>query len=336
MYNQDVWEPLNSIRLKVTDRCHWNCWWCHNEGTGPRNPSAVGDVYWDESTKSAIARIVTELELTEIHLTGGEPTAHPKLTTLVKGLRDIGMTVKATSIGCEENKLHALADSGLQGINFSVHSVNSEMLYMTQKNRSPIWVKIQLERQLHAIQLAQSLGLEVKINTVLANTADILRVLGVLQWAKLSVIPFRVMNEFSSAAASYNAIHQFLDEIDAIEIYTKRIAGSSSVATYYCLPDGYSFAFKKIGRQYLEKTMCSGCRIRAEGNCGEKFYGIRLEKRKVDNLWRLFVRLRVHHTDQDTLLPIDDFLASRQLQEIKDNMRIPFSLPKTNTIDLRK
>ena len=104
MKYHDVWEPLNSIRLKVTDRCHWNCWWCHNEGTGARNPNLIGDILWDDSTRTAIEKIANFLNLTEVHLTGGEPTLHPQLTSLIKGIRALGLNVKATSIGCDKNR----------------------------------------------------------------------------------------------------------------------------------------------------------------------------------------------------------------------------------------
>src|SRR5262245_33436954 len=117
------WQPLRNLRLKVTDRCPWNCWWCHNEGTGKRDPHSIGDIHWDEKTQMAIQAISEELDFTEIHLTGGEPTAHPGLPELISGLRHRGYSVKATSIGCKLESLRRIVQSGLQGMNFSFHAI---------------------------------------------------------------------------------------------------------------------------------------------------------------------------------------------------------------------
>ena len=105
--------PMSTIRLKITDRCAWNCWWCHNEGTGSRDPFGVPDLAWDAATEEALTHVAEALGLTEVHLTGGEPMIHPQLPDLVARLRQTGFTVKATTVGCDESMLTDAVKSGL-------------------------------------------------------------------------------------------------------------------------------------------------------------------------------------------------------------------------------
>jgi cyclic pyranopterin phosphate synthase len=278
-------------------------------------------VNWDATTQKAVEAIAYELGLDEVHLTGGEPTAHPRLFELVAGLRSIGLNVKATSIGCCEGTLAKLAANGLQGINFSVNALNPRSLHSTQLGRTLAWSKHQLRQQTRAIAFSKKLGLAVKINSVLAKAEDIPRVRGVLRWAESEDIPLRVMNELSSREVSYEAIEQFLKDVDAAKLYTKYVVASSCVSTYYSLPSSFQFAIKWIRENYLTQSMCSGCSFKRTGMCLERFYGIRLEKRKVQGEWELYVRLCIHRTDEDTLLSVDEFLQSWQHFEIKQQLK---------------
>ena len=124
MKHLTLWESMRSLRLKATDRCSWNCWWCHNEGSGPRSLLQTGEVHWDTETRFAIQAIASELKCDEVHLTGGEPFLHPALPQLISGLRGLGLKVKATSIGCKKSDLQAAVAAGLGSINFSLHALD--------------------------------------------------------------------------------------------------------------------------------------------------------------------------------------------------------------------
>ena len=93
---------------------------------------------------------------------------------------------------------------------------------------------------------------------------------------------------------------------------------SSSFSTIYRLPNGYEVAFKQARDNHLDRSMCSECTLRQSGQCAERFYGVRLERRRLAEKWRLFVRLCIHRADEGTLMPIERFLCSRQFSEIKE------------------
>ena len=322
MDNLTLWEPARSLRLKTTDRCSWNCWWCHNEGSGPRDPRHIGDIAWDVETHSAIQAITSELRYKEVHLTGGEPFMHPHLPQLIKGLRGLGLNVKATSIGCKITSLRTAVAEGLNGINFSLHALDPMVLQATQINRTAGWAQQQLTQQIHAIMEAKRLGVEVKLNTVLASSKDARRVKQVLNWAQDLQVPLRILNELSSGGRANDAIVEFLIEIGASRFHSKYVRGSSSFSVIYRLPNGFEVAVKQIRDNYLDHSMCSGCRLRLTGQCAERFYGVRLEKRRISGKWQLCVRLCIHRTDEDTFMPVERFLRSDQLMEIRRNSEL--------------
>lgn len=311
------WDKQDSVRLKVTDRCAWNCRWCHNEGTGARRPSISGDVYWDEDTQLTLAQLSQVLPIHEVHLTGGEPTLHPDLPRLITGIRYAGFRVKATSVGCNKLLLQSVISSGLDAINFSVHAIDPLLLARTQSNRTVDWCARQLAQVLECISLAAMLGTEVKVNTVLSTLADVPRVRGVLNWVRARSIPLRIMNDLGAGIDSIAAIAQFIKQSQAVCFRTRYLQASSSYSSYYRMPDGYEFAVKQIRPHFLADSMCSRCAVRRLGKCSEGFYGLRLQKSKTDTGWQLEARLCVHRSDEDTVLSIPEFLHSKQLAELK-------------------
>ena len=160
-------KPLRSLRLKITDRCPWNCWFCHNEGTGKRDPSRTKDIYWDSEFEQVLVELKSVLSLNEVHLTGGEPTTNPNIANLITGIKFHGLDVKATTIGCSYSVLKPILDAGISGLNFSLHSIDSDELLKTQVDRKIEWMRKQLKQQMQAILIAKENSVKVKINTVI-------------------------------------------------------------------------------------------------------------------------------------------------------------------------
>lgn len=312
-----LWGWQDSVRLKVTDRCAWNCRWCHNEGTGARKPTIVGDVYWDEETESTFRRLSAVLPIHEVHLTGGEPTSHPDLPSLISGLIKAGYRVKATSVGCNEELLRSVIASGLACVNFSVHSIDPQSLLQTQNGRTERWCEHQLAQLMRCVDLAVELGVEVKINTVISEPADIVRVERVLDWARAKGVPLRILNDLGTGADALAAVALIIEQSHATLLRTRYLHASSSFTSYYGLPDGYEFGVKRIRPYYLAGLMCSRCEVRKLGKCSEGFYGLRLQRRQTPAGWQLEVRLCVHRSDADTVMSVPAFLHSRQLAQLQ-------------------
>lgn len=177
-----------SVRIKVTNDCQWSCDFCHNEGTELPDvktkrvsvfldPNALdlpqaGSMSASEETFKKLDYL-KELGIDGVHLTGGEPTLNPELSEIVEGFVRRGLKVKMTTNGQgQPNMTRRLAEAGLSGMTFSVLSFDAEEFLSTQRIKSKPWAEAMIEREKRNILLAKSLGIDVKINTVVLGEYD--------------------------------------------------------------------------------------------------------------------------------------------------------------------
>ena len=323
---------LDSLRIKVTEKCPWQCSFCHNEGG-----MTASDLTWGAELQETIKAFKKALPtLREIHYTGGEPTKNRELATLTAGLTAMGFEVKTTSNGqFNEEELVRLKEAGLSTLNFSVHSLQPEIFLQMQGGRGALWqdkilgqkkqvkeskrdvawAQEQIDRQQAMIVKALEMGFDVKMNTVLStgSEADLANVREIFDWAKEYSIPMRLLNDLGNGLESIMAIRTFIESLGADEVMRKVTIGSSSCSTVYRLADGYQFAFKQIRDNKLE-SMCRDCKIGKEGRCEEQFYGIRLQQGKDK---KYYVILCIQEKNRKTQMTVEDFLKSQQLKEIK-------------------
>ena len=315
---QSLTKRMTSLRLKVTDRCPWNCWWCHNEGTGVRNIALTKDVPWDTDTEAYLDALRTELGIAEIHLTGGEPTSHPLILDFVSGLKRAGYTIKMTSIGGGENKTRQLIERGVTGFNFSIHSLDPALLTETQVDRTESTMTALLARQIDSVRAAVREGATAKANLVIAGTEDLERALTVYNWTRKEGVELRLLNELSFAQESEEVVIGFLKSLGAQLVRTVRTSGVSGVSEEYLTKDGVKVVFKKIEDVFLTE-MCDGCALK-DTVCHERFYAIRLEYRVHGTEPEFLVRLCLHRQDPGAVMPIGDFLNSSLLTSVKHQL----------------
>lgn len=225
----------SSLRLKVIDNCGHACVFCHNEGTLvnekqaslrvsvflPDNfdsaqstlnqyagfrvlPMDVNDGYFREE----IRRARDILGVDEVHLTGGEPTQHPRLPEIVKELTASGITVKMTSNG--ENgasNYKRLSEAGLKGVNVSIFGSTAAEYAQTQPSSYGIkWAESKLNLSRQAIAAARKYGIEVKSNCVMSNANQASRVKRLLERARNEDFQLRILNDLSKGPESIVAI----------------------------------------------------------------------------------------------------------------------------------
>ena len=147
------------LRVSVTDRCNMRCMYCM-----PR-----GNVRWfneqdvlDYREISRLVSILANLGIERIRLTGGEPLLRPKLENLIvslarlEGINSISMTTNGLLFG---EKAKKLKDAGLESVNISLDTFRSARFKaITGLDR--------INKVIEAINAAENVGLNVKINTV--------------------------------------------------------------------------------------------------------------------------------------------------------------------------
>lgn len=329
-----------TLRAKIHDPCGLACTFCHNEGTpvvvdnrlwslgdfttaGPSGrvsiyaatngaaflPAAIPD---DEEFGHTLAALRDALDLTEVHLTGGEPTLHPAVARLTRIAVDAGFRVGMTSNGERgEQVLPECAAAGLDRVNFSIFGTTAAELAAVQhaRYRNPERAERKIDALKRSIAACEAHGIKASANVVVLDHSHAARVHRLLDEYSphLSV---RLLNSLDHGTVSIEAIERILAERGAVAEAHYVTAGVSGARTAYRLPDGRRVFFKQIRPVRLPET-CAGCRFGNATDCQEGFYGVRLY---YDRTGRYQVGVCVQR--MDLCLPLDEFLTSPLRAEI--------------------
>jgi cyclic pyranopterin phosphate synthase len=323
-----------TLRVKIIDACGMTCTFCHNEGTPvtvdnlaniPGTFTSSGrtgrvsiyaatngakflpaPVTPTEDFTNALVALRQALNLSELHLTGGEPTVHPGLPHLIRLGRTAGYEVRMTSNGEHgASQMAACADAGLTKVNFSIFGTTPAELAAVQHARygNPVRAARKLDALKAAIDAAVQQGVQASANIVVPDHSHIQRVHRLLDeyTPQLSV---RLLNSLDHGQTSIDAIEQALKERDAVPEARYVTAGVSGCRTAYRLPDRRRVYFKEIRRVRLP-VICDGCRFNNDTDCHEGFYGTRLYR---DRAGTYHVGVCIQR--MDLARPLDEFLAS--------------------------
>ncbi|MFI0820013.1 GTP 3',8-cyclase MoaA [Streptomyces sp. NPDC021098] len=150
------------LRVSLTDRCNLRCTYCMpEEGL---QWLAKPDLLTDDEIVRLIGIAVTDLGVTEVRFTGGEPLLRPGLVSIVERCAALEprpeMSLTTNGIGLERTA-EALRDAGLDRVNVSLDTLRPDVFQaMTRRKRHG--------DVLRGLAAAHSAGLTpVKVNAVL-------------------------------------------------------------------------------------------------------------------------------------------------------------------------
>ena len=150
------------IRLSISDVCNFKCGYCLPDGY--RIDKSDNRKFISKEEISRLAKALSELGVSKIRLTGGEPTIRKDFIDIIKDIKK-NSGIKKTVITTNGYKLNKIAkdikNSGLDGINISIDSLNSNTFkQITGHDR--------LDEILDGIKELQKLNFKnIKINAVL-------------------------------------------------------------------------------------------------------------------------------------------------------------------------
>lgn len=152
---------VTGIRVSLTDRCNFDCVYCHNEGLGDtRGPMEAQD---EEMTTDEVVRIlevVSEFGIDSVKFTGGEPMLRQDLEEIIRRTPDqmeVSLTTNGTFLPGRANDL---VDAGLERVNVSQDALDPEDFARLTKSGA-------YEKVLEGVGAALDAGLApVKLNMV--------------------------------------------------------------------------------------------------------------------------------------------------------------------------
>ena len=150
------------IRLSISDVCNFKCGYCLPDGY--KIDKSDNRTFINTEEIKRLARALSELGVSKIRLTGGEPTIRKDFFEIIKIIKE-NSGIKKTVITTNGYKLDKIANdiknSGLDGVNISIDSLDP-------KTFKKITGHDRLEEILRGIKNLQKLNFKnIKINAVL-------------------------------------------------------------------------------------------------------------------------------------------------------------------------
>ncbi|ABN59612.1 GTP 3',8-cyclase MoaA [Shewanella baltica] len=224
------------LRLSVTDRCDFRCVYCMTEDPCflPKDHVLhLEELAW-------IAQAFTELGVTKIRLTGGEPLVRTDCDQLVSllgklpGLTDLSMTTNGSRLTKFAKPMFA---EGLKRLNISLDTLNPTLFTQLTRNGK-------LDRVIDGIDSAIAAGFErIKINAVILKQQNDNEVIDLVDFCRGRRLDIAFIEEMPLGEIDERkrARHCSSDEVKAIiesryplQLSNKRTGGP---ARYYTMAD---------------------------------------------------------------------------------------------------
>lgn len=255
---------IDYLRISVTDKCNLNCSYCMPQEK--EKPSfSSNHLSLDEITR--ICRIMSNLGIKKIKITGGEPLIRKDILDIIKNIKSISSieNISLTTNGIYFSHMaDSLLSAGLDCVNFSLDTLDAKNFFnITGKNK--------LHDVLQSIEKAIFLKFNsIKINFTSIKELNFESISDIAALSKLYPIDVRFI-ELMPIGAGKNFTPIYSNEIKKIleEKFGAPKETSSSgngPAKYFYYPNFLG----KIGFiNPLSECFCSNCnkiRITSEGN----------------------------------------------------------------------
>ncbi|MDO9180134.1 MAG: GTP 3',8-cyclase MoaA [Agitococcus sp.] len=228
------------VRLSVTDRCDFRCVYCMSEDMTflPRQQVlSLEELY-------RVGRVLVDLGVKKIRLTGGEPLIRQNVLWLVEklaalnGLQELTMTTNGSRL---KTLAQPLKDAGLDRINISLDSLNATRFHEITRTGH-------LSDVLAGITAAQQAGFQrIKLNSVIMRHRNDDEILTLVDFARQQQLDLAFIEEMPLGNISE---HQRIDTYISNEEVRQRIAqeyallpatdNTGGPARYYRMTDSQS------------------------------------------------------------------------------------------------
>lgn len=264
---------INYVRLAVTDRCNLRCNYCMPESG---IAFARKEHLLSMPELQRLSRLLVDLGVDKIRLTGGEPFVRKDIMELLEfqaaleGLREISITTNGTLIG---PYIDALDQLGVRAINLSLDAIQPETFARITRRDHFKTVYENLMRLIDS-------RMEVRINFIVLNGQNESDIYPMLELQRQYPVTVRFLEEmpFNGGSRNFEQLHwnhkRILEHIQQqFPDFEKLPAPLTSTSVNYKIP-GHKGSFGIIPS--FSRTFCGSCnrlRITAGGDLITCLYG---------------------------------------------------------------
>ncbi|TXS94267.1 GTP 3',8-cyclase MoaA [Parahaliea maris] len=179
---------VDYLRLSVTDRCDFRCVYCMAEDMQflpRREVLSLEELY-------EVARAFTQLGVSKVRLTGGEPLVRRGILGLVEqlgklpGLRELALTTNGSQL---TKMAPALREGGITSVNISLDTLDAERFRELTRTGD-------LEAVLRGIEAAVAAGFDrIRLNAVILRGRNDHEVLDLVRYAREQAVDITFIEE---------------------------------------------------------------------------------------------------------------------------------------------
>ncbi len=152
---------VTGVRVSLTDRCNFDCIYCHNEGLGDtRGPMDAQDHEMGTDDVVRFLDVAADFGVDSVKLTGGEPMLRDDLEAIIRRAPDsmeVSMTTNGTFL---PGRAPDLVEAGLDRVNVSQDALDPDAFAEVTQSGA-------YEKVLEGVKCAVDAGLDpVKLNMV--------------------------------------------------------------------------------------------------------------------------------------------------------------------------
>jgi cyclic pyranopterin phosphate synthase len=161
MLEDDFGREVSGVRVSLTDRCNFDCVYCHNEGLGDtRGPMEPSESEMSADDVVRFLEVVEEFGVRKVKFTGGEPMLRQDLEEIIRRTPDSMETSLTTNGTFLPGRAEALKEAGLSRVNVSQDALDPEAFAEITKSGA-------YDKVMEGVQAAVDAGLTpVKLNMV--------------------------------------------------------------------------------------------------------------------------------------------------------------------------
>ncbi|MFP9059968.1 GTP 3',8-cyclase MoaA [Natrialbaceae archaeon A-chndr2] len=161
MLADEFGREVTGVRISLTDRCNFDCVYCHNEGLGDtRGPMDPQDDEMETDDVVRFLEVAEEFDINAVKFTGGEPMLRQDLEEIIERTPD-SMEVSLTTNGTFlPGRAEDLVEAGLDRVNVSQDALDPEAFAAVTKSGA-------YDKVIEGVEAALAAGLDpVKLNMV--------------------------------------------------------------------------------------------------------------------------------------------------------------------------
>lgn len=256
---------VNYLRLSVTDRCNLRCTYCMPEEGIPFIPHEQ-ILSYEEIFR--IVSLFSELGITKLRITGGEPFVRKGLVNLLEnftdipGLQSIHLTTNGLLIG---KYIKRLKQIGIAGINVSLDTLQADRFKQITRREG-------LQTVLSAIEQITDAGIPLKINTVIQPNFNFDEIIPIARLAEEKPVEVRFIeqmpfNGYLSRNSLQTGAETILQELkNHFPELSKNHDNRNSTADIYSIPNFTGSIGIIAGYSRTFCDTCSRVRVNAVGS----------------------------------------------------------------------